>query len=329
MTSRERILAALALKQPDCVPFADDFDYEVKVELMGSENFTEIEFARKLGLDAVEISGYSAPIFCKRERARGRDFIVDGLIKTEKDLDLMVFPDPYDESFYDPAKRFIEKYGKEDFAMYTECRWGVDGVLFSMWLDTFFRALYKNPKLVEAVLDRYVEWNCIVIEKLSKIGLDFIISYNSIAYNKGTMISPEMFREIFLPKLKIIADECKLPWVYHSSGNIMPIFDDLLTLGMNGMHPIQSKCMDIKEVKKKYGDKICLWGNIDLSYTLTKGTPKEVEREVKHRINEIGTNGGYILGSSDGLPNYCKKENVWAMAKAVKKHGKYPIKSNL
>ena len=325
MTSRERIMAALALKQPDRIPFADDFDEDVKVMLMGRDDFSEIEFAQEMGLDAIKFTGYSAPIFCRTEKVGGREFIVDGLIKEDKDIDLMVFPDPHDESFYDKAKRFVERYGDAGYAMYTECRWGVDGVLYSMWIEGLSRALYKNPKLVERVLDRYVEWTCQVLERLNTIGIDFIISYNNIAYNKGPIISPKIFREVFLPKMKIVADACKLPWVYHGDGNIMPIFDDIMTLGMNGIHPIQPNCMDIVKLKRDYGDKLCLWGNIDLTHTLTCGTEEEVEQEVKRRIKEAGPGGGYIMGSSNGLPNYCNMENIRAMARAVKKYGKYPL----
>lgn len=67
-------------------------------------------------------------------------------------------------------------------------------------------------------------------------------------------------------------------------------------------------------------------GNIDLDYTLTQGTPEEVDREVKERIAVTGVAGGYIITSANSLPDYCKTENVWAMSRAIWKYGKYPIK---
>ena len=115
------------------------------------------------------------------------------------------------------------------------------------------------------------------------------------------------------------------PWVFHSDGNLLPILDDLLTLGMAGIHPIQPSAMDIKEIKAKYGNRVCILGNIDLDYTLTLGTPEEVDKEVKERIAVAGAGGGYIITSANSLTDYCKTENVWAMAAAVKKYGKYPL----
>ena len=56
---------------------------------------------------------------------------------------------------------------------------------------------------------------------------------------------------------------------------------------MNYINPIEPPTMDIEKVKKEYGDKIALWGNIDLIHTLPHGTVEEVEAEVKERIKKI------------------------------------------
>ena len=112
------------------------------------------------------------------------------------------------------------------------------------------------------------------------------------------------------------------------SGDAKSILD-LLTLGMAGLHPIQPAAMDIGEVKAKYGGRVCLLGNIDLDYTLTQGTPEEVDREVKERIAVAGGGGGYIITSANSLPNYCKTENVWAMSRAIRKYGTYPLDPHL
>ena len=120
MNSRERVMAALNLKEPDRVPFADYVDTIVKQKIMGTEEIDEAEFAKKIGMDAIYFADYSTPLFCKSHyedknepKAYGltgeTEFIGEGLIRTENDLDKIVLPDPHDESFYDPAKRFMEK----------------------------------------------------------------------------------------------------------------------------------------------------------------------------------------------------------------------------
>ncbi len=328
MTSRERILAALALNEPDQIPFADDVDPAVRAMVMESEQYSDIKFCRKLGLDAIDYRGkeYWSPLFYKTVIKNGYEFQLDGMIKRERDLNLMIFPDSSDASLYDPIKRYVDKYAGEDLAIFLYMAWGMDCVISSMGFEAFSEALYDNRKLVENILDRYTEWNSAIVDRLNSVGIDFIITYNNIAFNSGPLFSPQVLREIFLPKIKLVADACKIPWVFHSDGNISPILEDLLTLRMNGIHPVDPLSMDLRKIKKRYGERVCLWGNVDLSYALTRGTTAEAEAEVIRCIKSAGPGGGYILGSANCLPGYVKKDNVLAMAGAVKKYGKYPLK---
>jgi uroporphyrinogen-III decarboxylase len=94
---------------------------------------------------------------------------------------------------------------------------------------------------------------------------------------------------------------------------------------MSGIHPIQPSAMDIKQVKAGYGHRVCILGNVDLDYTLTLGTPAEVDQEVKEKIEALAPGGGYIIASANSLPDYCKTENVLAMAQAIERYGKYPV----
>ena len=83
--------------------------------------------------------------------------------------------------------------------------------------------------------------------------------------------------------------------------------------------------MDIVEVKKKLGHKLCLIGNIDLTYTLTRWTPQEVEEEVKLRIKQLAPGGGYCVSAANAITDYVPLANFNAMREATFKYGKYPI----
>ena len=338
MNSRQRVMSALHLKEPDRVPFMDFVDTVVKQKIMGTEEIDEVELAQKIGMDAIYFVDYATPLFCKSHygnedeaKAYGTtgetEFIGEGLIRTEKDLDKIVLPDPHDESFYDPAKRFMEKYHDADLTIYAGLRpFGMFNTIYSMPMMDFAVALGDNIQLINTMMDIFIEWNLVILEKLQALGLDFIVAYNDMAYKEGPLVSPQVFREVFLPKMKIVADAIKLPWAFHSDGNLTIVMEDLLTLGMNCVNPFEPPVMDLKVAKEKWGDRICLWGNIDLVQTLPYGTVEEVEAEVKQRIQEAGIGGGYICASANSLTGFCKIENIFAMTAAVRKYGTYPIK---
>ncbi|RLG98119.1 nucleoside 2-deoxyribosyltransferase, partial [Candidatus Bathyarchaeota archaeon] len=143
------------------------------------------------------------------------------------------------------------------------------------------------------------------------------------------LVSPRDLKEFFFPWLREvgrIAEKNSLPMIYHSDGDLTSVMEDLIDCGVDAIHPIEPKAMNIVEVKERWGDRLALIGNIDLGYTLTLGTVDEVVREVKERIRDLAPGGGYAVGTSNTVTDYVKLENYKAMIAATKKWGRYPIR---
>ena len=86
--------------------------------------------------------------------------------------------------------------------------------------------------------------------------------------------------------------------LYHTDGILWDVFDEIIDCGVDAIHPIEPKAMALCEVKKRVGDRLCLLGGVDLGYTLTRGTPAEVEEEVRRNILTAAPGGGYCVGSA-------------------------------
>ena len=205
-------------------------------------------------------------------------------------------------------------------------RIGVSPTLLSMGLDGFSYALADDPGLIDTVLGRYADWTIDILERLPETGADYIWTFDDMAYRSGPMFSPRVLRTVFMPHMRRVADAIRatgLPWILHSDGDLLPFMEDLLSLGMQGMHPFEPGPMDIEAMKGLIGDRVALAGNIDLHYTLTMGTPEEVDAEVKRRIEVVGKGGGYLISSANSITSYCKVANVLAMRDAIRKYGAY------
>ena len=326
MSSRERMLTTLTRKgETDRVPYVElCVDNGVAQRIAGVDRWlTDLEFSTLLELDNINYWGAMPPLFVDRAAAtNGREYHVGGLIKTKDDLAKMVFPDPHSDAFYEPAVQFVKAKG--DLAACAVMYMGIDPTILSMGLQGFSYALYDDIELVHEILNKYASWASIVVERLCEIGFDIIWAADDIAGSSAPFFSPEVYRNVLLPHVKKVAKKITVPWLYHSDGNLLPVMDDLLSLGMNALHPIEPKAMDIFELKREYGSRVCLVGNIDLN-TLTLGTPDDVRREVIEKIRRLAPGGGYLLSSSSSIASYCKPENVAAMVKAVKEFGRYPI----
>ena len=329
MSSKERVLAALNLEVPDRVPWIESFVApQVCAALLGRPVETPAwarvppEVFEVLALDNISFD-LRAPEFAERMMSDGMLMVGRGYITGWDKLDIIKLPDPHDERMYEPMKEYLKKHKRDKLAMVC-MRAGPANAYLSIGMEPFSLMMYDDPKFIKHVIGIFADWHAAVMEHLNEMDVDMVRIGEDWAHKTGPFFSPKMIREFFIPPFKKVIERLKKPWIYHSDGNIMPYLDDVLReLKPAGITNIEPGAMDIVQLKKDYGKRTCLIGNIDLNYTLTLGTPEEVEREVKERIEVIGKGGGYILASSNSITNYCKPENVLAVSRTLEKYGYY------
>jgi len=163
------------------------------------------------------------------------------------------------------------------------------------------------------------------------LGMDHVgavWAVDDIAATNTTMLSPAMLRKWLFPWYERMAGMCHASgklFFYHTDGNIIPVMEDLIALGVDGLHPIDPTALDIREVKKQYGDRICLLGNVPTEL-LRSGTTVEVESYVKGLIRDVAPGGGFCLGSGNSVPEWANIDNYNAMRETALKFGGYPVK---
>jgi uroporphyrinogen decarboxylase len=96
--------------------------------------------------------------------------------------------------------------------------------------------------------------------------------------------------------------------------------EDLLGLGMTGLNPIEPEAMDIFDLKRKYGRRLTLIGNVDIN-NLSLGTPESVYAEVERKLRGLAPGGRYVIASSTSIPEYVKPENYRAMLDGIRDFG--------
>jgi len=347
MTGRERVLVALRRQQPDRVPYLESVIEEaVGLDLLGiprppkttktqpddddpvsvgaflkSEYYRPQELAENVGLDGIGTFCFPKMATTQQESA-GRKMVSGGTIRTRADLAHIHLPDPDDPALYEPHRRFIAENRSSGRALFCFFSMGSDPVVLGMGLQAFALALYDDRSLVDELFDIYSDWSVRVAQHLNVLGFDFLWLADDIAFKTGPFVSPRVFRTLVLPRFRRVVEQVTLPWIFHSDGNVLPILDDLLTLGMSGLHPCEPDAMDLGKLKRRYGKALCLCGGISVD-ALGRGTPEQVDGLVREAIQAAAAGGGYICGSSNSVPDYCRAENVRAMAQAIRKYGCY------
>jgi len=254
---------------------------------------------------------------------------VGGTVQTEEDMVNYVPPDPEEEGMFEMVERVLRLLGDEDVAvvcqghagwhMAFQVRGGIDKLLIDM---------YRRPNVARRFLDKIAKTCLGMVRLMLDGGVEVAFITDDYADVHCPLMSMKQFREFELPNIRrviALAEKRAVPVLKHTDGNIYPILDDMVEAGIRGIHPIEPGAMDLADVKTRYGDKVCIVGNVDCRYVLPFGTEDDVRRDVRRCIDAAARGGGYILASSNSLHANCKIENIYTMVEEARKYGTYPL----
>jgi uroporphyrinogen decarboxylase len=319
-------------------------DPEIKSAYLGRPISTvadDIEFWHQAGYDCAVAYPDSPSMWFFLEEERSETILEDahtatgyrrwasegkGLIRDWTDLERYPVPsvDEIDFSYFDAAGQHLPD------GMGLIGAWG-DIFTYTwegMGFQEFCFALYEREDFVAHIFNQLGQLAVEICEVL--VSYDTVKAFwfsDDIAYRTGLLISPSTYRQYLFPWLTKMGDICRkasLPFIFHSDGVLWEVLDDLTDCGISALHPIEPISMDILEVKRRYGDRLCLVGNVEVD-TLSRGTPEEVRDEVRTLLREVAPGGGYCIGSSNTVPNYARLENYKAMIEEAWQFGRYPI----
>ena len=175
---------------------------------------------------------------------------------------------------------------------------------------SFTEWLYTRPDEAKEKAQRTVDATLAKAERLAQHGgLDGFALCSDYCFNTQPFLSPEMFAELVGPYLaQLCAGYRELGFysIKHTDGNIMPIIDQLVAAKPDALHSLDPQGgVDIAEVKRRYGDQVCLIGNVNCGL-LTSGTEEEIVESSRYCIRHGMPGGGYIFSTSNcaftGLP---------------------------
>ncbi|MFA5078327.1 MAG: uroporphyrinogen decarboxylase family protein [Dehalococcoidia bacterium] len=360
MNGRERMLTALSLGQPDRVPVWELAFNEESIINVGKQltpDVPPVKLAHEMTLEEklellellyrvireLELDGLtSIHLFDRKVIDRdhiqdewGRIFHVDrigdavpvkGPVSAPGDLKNLKIVHPHEDEFL-MLMASIGKLGKA----ITQVLFVV-GPFRESWsmmggMENLLYCYKEHPQFVKDLARIATDYILEIIDRGADLGADAIAISSDLAYNQSTLMSPLHYEEYIFPCHQEIVKHIHhrgMKAIKHSDGVMWPIMEYMVEAGFDGIHPIQPQCMDIGEVKAKYGKRICVMGNIDCTHLLPYGTEEEVEKAVKQTIAVAAPNGGYILSSSNTIHPSCKGENFVAMVRAAHKYGLYP-----
>ena len=349
MDSRQRVLSSINRVVPDRLPM--DFsanrwvldNIKKKFKLNDHKSILKYFHVDIVDLRDVEQPVYKGPIPYKKELDNGVienfwgwrtivkdtptgaeemfcEFVLQKLQKLE-DVKKHRWPTVDWFDFTDFKKR-LEKW--DDFAIMATGASIWQHPSFLRGLDTLLMDVVLENEVGLYLIDKFTDFYIEYFDKMlstAKGRIDILRIADDLGMQDRLLISPEIFKKIFMPRLKKIVDmaHChEVKVMFHSCGAIYPLIENIIEIEVDVLDPIQVTAHDMNpdHIKARFGNNICFHGSIDTQYLLPKGTPEQVRSNVIKMFEILGKNGGFILSPSHVLQTDVPLENIEALYKA-------------
>ncbi|MGC8779454.1 MAG: uroporphyrinogen decarboxylase family protein [Anaerolineae bacterium] len=141
----------------------------------------------------------------------------------------------------------------------------------------------------------------------------------------GAFISRKTYRELYMPFHKAVND-----WIHqhttwktfiHSCGSVISLIPDFIEAGFDILNPVQTSAagMDPAVLKARFGRQLVFWGGgVDTQRVLRFGTPEEVRRDVRMRLEVFAAGGGFVFNTIHNVQARVPVENLLALYETVR-----------
>ena len=165
--------------------------------------------------------------------------------------------------------------------------------------------LYDNPALVEACLEFLSDFAVrVMTPAVESLAFDFYYIHEDMSYKNGPLVSPAMFRRLFLPHYRRFVAFLRRHGVrivlVDTDGNCEALLPLFIEAGVDGFGPVERAAgMDPLAVRRCFGRDVCMVGGVD-KRALARGQA-EIDAEVT-RLAPLIEDGGFIPTVDHAVP---------------------------
>ena len=201
------------------------------------------------------------------------------------------------------------------------------GHTFGDWMCILMTERDYANEILEATAKRAVENLTLYLQAVGPYIDTIMVSGIDYGMQDREMFNPDIFRDIYVPNFKIINgyvhNNCRAKIMFHTCGsnyNLIPYF---IECGVDILNPVHTNAarMDAKLLKNEFGDKMVFWGGgIETQSVLPKGSPGEIENQIKERLEIFGKGGGFVFAVIHNIQYGVPPFNLDIMVKALRKY---------
>jgi LacI family transcriptional regulator len=286
-----------------------------------------VEFALRLGMDAVVCNFSWRPNNVFRSATGGAQHYVNGTVKSWADLTDLE-PPPSLAAQLGHLERYVRAAQGTGVGVIANFTSFFDSALLAVGVSDALYMFHDNRVFLENLMDIFLEYQERVMRAVCDRfsgDLALVMINDDVAHNAGLMIHPDMFMEIFPHRMKRLiapAKEHGKLILMHTDGKLDQVLPILYEIGFDAVNPLQPESNDIFELREKWAGKLAFVGNISTTL-LAYASREEIEDQVREYCVGLAPGGGYVLSSSTSIMEGIPPESFVTMTQAVHKYGRY------
>jgi uroporphyrinogen decarboxylase len=211
-------------------------------------------------------------------------------------------PDPYAPGRLDHVAAAIAEH-RDRFVKFGLGITGFNQATFLRGFEQLLTDLCTAPERAQRVLDIVFDFENAIIGQLGEIAADAVSFGDDWGTQRGLMIAPELWREIFRPRY---ADQFgrvhrmgKKVW-FHTCGNVWEIIGDFIDIGVDVLELLQPDIFGVERLAREFGGKVCFCCAVDHQRRAISGTREEIFAYARRLRDNLGAfNGGFIAYIED------------------------------
>lgn len=183
--------------------------------------------------------------------------------------------------------------------------------VFGIENQLLWMAMY--PDELKELYARQAAWDIRFAQHCIDLGADMIHISDDWGSQRDLMFSPELWREIIYPNIKLVVDYVHSQGCFaslHSDGCVLRVADGIAELGLDLVHPWQESAgMDYQLYLEKYQDRFAVLGGVCIQTALGILPRPQLEAEIR-RVFQLLRNKRWICCTSHFVQNHCSMEDL-------------------
>ena len=237
-----------------------------------------------------------------------------------REIERFAWPEPANKALFAGLRGRAEALSRSGYALVADPL--APAVFEPAWylrgMENLLIDFIDNRRYALRLLETLLEFQLQFFDAfLSEVGdfIQVVMFGDDLGTQNAPMMSPQLYREVIKPfhsrLFGFVKTRTRAKLFLHSCGSIEPLIEDLIDTGIDILHPLQPRAlnMDHALLKERYGDRLCFWGGVDIQQTLI-GPLDGIAREVELRARTLGKDGGYVLSPAHNLQPDTPPENI-------------------